>query len=66
MHDEDRNSDRLQIFGEIGLGKSLDALILRLGAAHHTLTPPIVDGALQRRHTRAAVESVDRAGGEVA
>jgi hypothetical protein len=33
--------DLLQVFGEVRLGEGDDAVIVRLGASHHTLAPPI-------------------------
>ncbi len=45
---QDRDVDRLQILGEVRLGEGLDAVVVRLGAAHHALPPPIVDHALRR------------------
>ena len=43
MHHQDRHRDLLQVFGEIGLRERDDAVIMRLGAAHHALAPPIPD-----------------------
>src|SRR5207249_115076 len=59
VQDEDRCGDRLQIVGEIGLRECLDAVVMRLGCAHHALAPPVVDDAL--RYLRAGtVESIER------
>src|SRR6185369_1354555 len=65
VHDQDRDGVLLQVFGEIGLRKSHDAIVVGLGASHHSLTPPVLDCRLDGLHGRA-VESVKRAGGEVA
>ncbi len=47
VHHQHRDVDPLQILGEVGLGEGLDAVVMRLGAAHHALTPPIVDHPLR-------------------
>ncbi|KAI1690643.1 ATP dependent DNA ligase domain-containing protein [Ditylenchus destructor] len=44
---------RRPLDGEVGLREGLDAIVMGLCAAHHALTPPIVDqplGTHQRRH----------------
>src|SRR5438045_4909006 len=43
VHHQHRHGDLLQVFGEIGLRKRDDAVIMSLGAAHHSLAPPIPD-----------------------
>ena len=43
MHDERRKVYRLQICGEVGLRERFDAVVMRVGAAHHPLPPPVVD-----------------------
>jgi hypothetical protein len=35
VHHQDRDRDLLQILGEVGLRKGDDAVVVRLGAAHH-------------------------------
>src|SRR5262249_50853000 len=47
VHDQRRHVDDLQVFGEVGLREGLDAVVLRLGATHHCLAPPVVDHALR-------------------
>lgn len=32
VHDEGRHGDDLQVFGEVGFGEGLDAVVMRLGA----------------------------------
>jgi hypothetical protein len=46
VHDQHRHVDGLEIPGEIGLGEGLDAVVMRLGAAHHALAPPVLDQPL--------------------
>ena len=65
VHNERRHVDDLQVVGEIRLGEGLDAVVLRLGAAHHRLAPPIVDDRLG--HLGAGpVEAVERPAREIA
>src|SRR3984957_12527552 len=65
MHHQNRNGDLLEVFGEVGLRQGLDAVILGLGPAHHSLTPPVVDHPL--RNLRAgAVETVEGTLGDIA
>ena len=40
MHHQDRHGDLLEVFGEVRLGEGDDAVLMRLGASHHTLAPP--------------------------
>ena len=51
-HDEYRNCDFLEIFGEIGLRESDDAIVMRLRATHHALAPPVLDDRLGRFYAR--------------
>src|SRR5437879_4828147 len=44
--DQHRHVDLLQVLGEVGLGEGDDAVVVRLGAAHHALAPPVADQAL--------------------
>ncbi len=46
VRDEHRDVDLLQVFGEVGLRESLDAIVVGFRAAHHALAPPIVDDGL--------------------
>src|SRR5262249_17718852 len=48
MHDERRHVDLLQIFGKVRLREGLDAVVVCFRAAHHGLTPPVLDHSLQR------------------
>src|SRR6267142_2809574 len=64
VQDEHGDVDRLQVLGEVGLREGLDAVVLRLRAAHHSLAPPVVDQALRDLRART-VESVERAGRNV-
>ncbi|MNY68931.1 hypothetical protein D3C86_2067810 [compost metagenome] len=40
------HGDGFQILGLVGFGERFDALIVRFRAADHSLTPPVLDGAL--------------------
>src|SRR5882724_9367849 len=64
MHDQNRHRDLLQVFREVSLRERDDAVITRLGAAHHALAPPIPNGRLDRFHAWT-VEAVKRTGGQV-
>ena len=64
VHDQDRHGDLLQIRGEVGLGEGNDAVVMRFRAAHHALTPPILDDRLRGFHARP-VETVERPAGNV-
>ena len=64
MQDEGRHRDAHQVLGEIGLREGLDAIVMRLGAAHHALAPPVPDHRLRCRCARA-VEAVERTGREI-
>ena len=64
MHDQHRRRDLLQILREVGLRKRDDAVVMRLGAAHHALPPPIPNVGLDCFHA-GTVEAVERAGRQV-
>ena len=55
MHHQDRHGDLLQVFGEVRLGEGDDAVIVRLGASHHALSPPIPDHPLRGFRTRPVI-----------
>src|SRR5271165_1271157 len=55
MHHQDRHGDLLQVFGEVRLGKGDDAVIMRLGASHHALAPPIPDHPVRGFRTRPVI-----------
>src|SRR2546422_6121077 len=55
MHHQHRHGDLLQVFGEVPLGEGNDAVIVRLGASHHALAPPIPDHSLRGFRTRPVV-----------
>jgi hypothetical protein len=59
VHDQDGHGDLFQVVGEIGLRERDDTVVMRLRAAHHALTPPVLDDRLGRRRARA-VEPVER------
>ena len=46
MHHQNGHVDDLQIVVELGFREDLDAVLLSLDAAHHSLTPPVVPDAL--------------------
>src|SRR6266536_5846643 len=64
MDDQNRHRDLLQILREVGLRKRDDAVIMRLGTAHHALAPPVPNGRLDRFHA-GTVETIERAGREI-
>ena len=64
VHDQNGDLDALQVFGEIGLGKRHDPVIVRLGTAHHALPPPVQDDALGRLGAWAVI-AVERSSGNV-
>src|SRR2546428_13605287 len=55
MHHQYRDSDLLEVFGEIGLREGDDSVVVRLRAAHHALTPPVLDDGLRGLRARAVV-----------
>jgi hypothetical protein len=55
MHHQDRHGDLLQVFTEVGLGEGDDAVIMRIGASHHPLAPPIPDHPLRGFRTRPVI-----------
>jgi hypothetical protein len=55
MHHQDRHGDLFQVFGKVGLRECDDAVIVRFGASHHTLAPPIPDHPLRGLCTRPVV-----------
>src|SRR4051812_48149858 len=61
MHHEDGDGDLLQVFREVRLGEGDDAVVVRLGAAHHALAPPISDHTPRGFRTRPVV-TVERPG----
>src|ERR1700691_2614581 len=63
MHHQDRDSDLLQVFGLVGLREGDDAVVMRFGAAHHALAPPVLDDWLRR--LTGLVVIVERAGGDI-
>ena len=56
--------DLFQIFREVGLRERDDAVITRLGAAHHALAPPIPNERLDRFHA-GTIEAVERTGRQI-
>src|SRR5262245_7381665 len=64
VQDEGRLADLLQVFGEVRLREGLDSEVLSLRAAHHGLTPPVLDHAPQRLRARSVV-AVEGTAGEV-
>ena len=54
----------LQVLGEVGLREGLDAVVMRLRAAHHALAPPVLDHGLRRLRARPVV-AVEGAAREV-
>src|ERR1700733_6937109 len=61
MHHEHGNVDDLEIVVELALGENLDAVILGLDTAHHSLPPPVFLDSLGDNRARA-VEAVERNG----
>jgi hypothetical protein len=55
VHDEGRHVDPLQVLGEVRLREGFDAIVVCFRAAHHGLTPPVVDHALQHLRARSVV-----------
>ncbi len=64
MHDEHGHGDLLQVLCEVGLGESDDAVVVRLGAAHHALSPPVPDETLGGLRA-GSVEPVEWPGWEI-
>jgi len=58
MHHQDRHINLFKVFREVSLGESDDAVVMRFGAAHHALTPPVPDHAWQRLHA-GPVETIE-------
>src|SRR6478609_3660484 len=56
--------DALEIFREVRLGESLDALVACFDAAHHGLPPPISDKSLDRSDA-GAIEIVEGTRGDI-
>ena len=65
MQDQRRHTDRLQVLGLVGFRKGLDAVVVGLCAAHHALTPPIVNDPFMYGRT-FAVETIERPSRNVA
>ena len=64
VHHQDGDRDLLEIVGEVGLREGLDAVVVRLGAAHHGLPPPVLDDTGDRFHARP-VEAIEGTGREI-
>src|SRR5437762_3820576 len=64
MNDQNRHRDFLQVFGEVCLRERDDAVVMRLGATHHALAPPIPYDRLDRFHA-GTVEAVERASRQI-
>jgi hypothetical protein len=47
VHHQDRDRDLLEVLGEIGLGEGGEAVLVRLGPAHHRLAPPALGDRLR-------------------
>ncbi len=65
MHYQDGHRDLFQVFGEVGLRERDDAVVVRLGAAHHALPPPVLDHGLGG-FGAGTVEAIERARRDVA
>src|SRR5580704_15632307 len=59
LHYEGRYRDRSQIVRLVSLRESLDAFVMSERAAHHPLTPPVLDNSLRSLRT-GSVETVKR------
>ena len=59
VHHQGRHVDLLQVLGEVGLGEGNDAVVVRLGATHHALAPPVPDRGLRGLRT-GPVEAIER------
>src|ERR1700750_1306324 len=55
MHHKRGHIDCLEVLGEISLRKCLDAVVVGLDSAHHSLTPPVVSNSLGYDGSRAVV-----------
>jgi hypothetical protein len=64
VHHQYRDVDALEVFAEVGLGEGDDAIVVRLGAAHHALAPPVQDHPFVRFRPRPVV-AVERPGGHI-
>src|SRR5579864_1783730 len=60
MQNQRRDRNRLQIFGLIRFRESFDAFIMRLGASHHRLPPPVLNDTLMNRRA-VTIETVEGA-----
>src|SRR5437868_9009726 len=65
MHHQHGHGDFLEIGREISLREGDDAVVMRLGAAHHTLAPPVLDHGLRGFGARPVV-AIERTGRKVA
>ena len=65
VHDEHGNGDLLEIFREVGLRERDDAVVVCVGAAHHALPPPVLNGRLRGLRT-GPVEAVEGTNRQVA
>ena len=61
--DQHRHRDLLEVLGEVGLGEGNDAVVVRLGPAHHPLAPPVLDDGLVGLDP-GPVEAVERSRGQ--
>src|SRR5580698_5235463 len=64
LHHQSRHRNRFQIIRLVGLGESFDAFVMSQRAAHHPLTPPILDDSL-RSLEAWSVKAVKRTGSHI-
>src|SRR5215470_10684852 len=64
VHDQRRDVDAFEIFGEIRFAEGPDAVVRGLDRAHHSLPPPVIDNALRQPRT-GTIEAVEGPGGHV-
>src|SRR5262249_199710 len=64
MKHERWNTDRLQVFGLVGFGESLDAFVMGVGRTFHALAPPVAHRGFDLVGTHT-VEAIERAAGHI-
>ncbi len=64
VHEHHGHIYQFEVLCEVGFGEDLDAIVVSLSAAHHSLTPPVADHSVRDLRART-VEAVEGPTGRI-